>query len=159
MTRFKHAFRSAVVAPAMVEIVAGGVASCVAPPSPPRKVEESKPSVTYKYRGDSELIAATRRAEDYCRGYGALPRTVNITDDPDGSSTVVFDCDRTLVAVVPPAAPPKPSVSYTYRSDRELVDATGTAASYCRTYNAPPRMATITSNADGTKTVVFDCGP
>lgn len=164
MIRFKHAFRSAVTAPAALAVAAIGIASCAAPNSPPRQVEASKPSVTYKYRGDSELVSATRRAEDYCSQYGSLPRTVSITDNSDGTSSVVFDCDRTVVATTPATAvvapaPRKPSVAYTYRNDRELVDVTGTAATYCRPYNAPPRMATITTNADGTKTVVFDCGP
>jgi hypothetical protein len=151
------------LAPAMVLAVSATVASCVSPSSPPRRVEATAPSVTYKYRGDRELVNATRRAEDYCSRYGAAPRMLNVTDDPDGSSTVVFSCDRTTsataVAPAPAPVPRRPSVSYTYRTDSQLVDATGTAAAYCRNYNGRPEIATVTSNGDGSKTVVFDCGP
>lgn len=158
MIRFDRRLRTRLLAPALVLAAGAAVASCAAPTSPPRQVEASHPSVTYKYRGDRELVHATRRAERYCGRYGAAPRMVNIADDPDGSSTVVFDCGQTIAAT--PAPPPRrPSVSYTYRSDRQLVDATGTAAAYCRPYNGRPEIATITSNDDGTRTVVFDCNP
>ena len=166
MTRSSRNLRR-ILAPALLAAASATLVSCAAPTSPPRAVEATAPSVTYKYRGDRELVNATRRAEDYCSRYGAGPRMLNVTDDPDGSSTVVFSCDQTTAATAaapatvpaPAPVPRRPSVSYTYRTDSQLVDATGTAATYCRNYNGRPEIANITSNADGSKTVIFDCGP
>lgn len=151
------------IAPALMLAASCALASCAAPTSPPRQVEASHPSVTYKYRGDRELVNATRRADDYCSRYGTAPRLVNVTDDPDGSSTAVFDCDRTIAAAAvtpaPALVPRRPSVSYTYTSDSQLVQETGAADAYCRNYNGRASIGTITTNSDGTKTVVFDCNP
>jgi hypothetical protein len=51
-----------------------------------------------------------------------------------------------------------PSVTYTYRTDQELAQASQNAAAYCSQYQSYERTYRITSNnADGSKTVVFDC--
>lgn len=51
-----------------------------------------------------------------------------------------------------------PSVTYTYRNDQELAQASQSAATYCSQYQSYERTYRITSNnADGSKTVVFDC--
>jgi hypothetical protein len=51
-----------------------------------------------------------------------------------------------------------PSVTYTYRSDQELAQASQSAATYCSQYQSYERTYRITSNnTDGSKTVVFEC--
>jgi len=142
----------------LVALAAGGLTACVASPSPPQPVEETIPTVTYNYRSDQELAAASRAADDHCRRYNGRPRTANITNNPDGSNTVVFACDRMAAASVAPAPmPPPPTVSYTYRSDQDLVNATRTAEVYCANYNTRPSPARMSQNADGSRVVTFDC--
>jgi hypothetical protein len=48
-----------------------------------------------------------------------------------------------------------PSVTYKYRTDQELLTASQNATTYCGQYQTAPRAATITNNADGSKTAVF----
>lgn len=160
LSRLSHSVRLAPV----VALVAGlGLASCVAPPPQPQPVEQTTPSVTYSYRSDQELVEATRRAETYCRNYNALPRTANITDKEDGAYDVVFVCDRGVRGPTAAVAtrPVIPSVSYTYNSHQQLVEATRTADSYCLGHNARARMTQITPGpaGAGSKTVVFTCEP
>jgi hypothetical protein len=50
-----------------------------------------------------------------------------------------------------------PSVTYTYRTDQELLQANQNATTYCGQYQTTPRTANLSSNADGNKTVVFEC--
>jgi hypothetical protein len=53
-----------------------------------------------------------------------------------------------------------PSVTYNYRSEQELVQATRRAEDYCRQFGSRPRQSTTTAPAassDGTRTVVFTC--
>ncbi len=51
-----------------------------------------------------------------------------------------------------------PSVTYTYRNDQELAQASQRAATYCAQYQSYERTYRITSNnADGSKSVVFEC--
>jgi exopolysaccharide biosynthesis predicted pyruvyltransferase EpsI len=50
-----------------------------------------------------------------------------------------------------------PSVTYNYRTDQELVQANQNATTYCNQYQTAPRTANITTNADGSKAVVFEC--
>lgn len=53
-----------------------------------------------------------------------------------------------------------PSVTYTYKSDQELLLASDKAATYCKQYQTTvPRSGPVTSNADGTYSVVFECVP
>jgi hypothetical protein len=119
-------------------------------------VQSSNPSVTYNYRTDQELIEANQRATTYCSQYQTAPRTANVTNNPDGSKAVLFECVRTTL---PAPAPPTPSQSYTYRTDQELLQVSQTAGAYCRTYGSQPMTSNIVTNPDGTKTVTFQCGP
>lgn len=51
-----------------------------------------------------------------------------------------------------------PTVSYSYGSDDGLIEANSKARSYCAQYNATPLMhGSIVDNADGTRTVTFEC--
>ena len=53
--------------------------------------------------------------------------------------------------------PCNPGVTYTYRTDQELLQANQNATPYCGRIKPPPRTANLSSNADGNKTEVFEC--
>ena len=141
---------------AVALLAAGVVAACAPFPSSQQPVQSSNPSVTYKYRTDQELLQANQNATTYCSQYQTTPRTVNITNNPDGSKDVVFECMRTTRPAPPPTTP---SQSYTYRTDQELVQASQTAGAYCLQYSTQPMTSNIVANPNGTKTVTFQCGP
>jgi hypothetical protein len=51
-----------------------------------------------------------------------------------------------------------PSVTYTYNSDTELIEANSRAIVYCSKYTATPvNQGMIIENPDGTKTITFQC--
>ena len=139
-------------------LAAGAVASCSPLSSSQQPVQSSNPSVTYNYRTDQELLQANQNATTYCSQYQTAPRTANITNNPDGSKAVVFECVRTTLPSPPPTTPTTPSQSYTYRTDQELVQASQTAAAYCLKYGSQPMTSSIVTNPNGTKTVTFQCG-
>jgi hypothetical protein len=140
----------------LVALLAVGTrASCGPMASSPQPVQSSNPSVTYNYRSDQELVQANQNATIFCGQYQTTPRTANITNNPDGSRAVVFECVRTTPAPPPPAAP---SQSYTYRTDQELVQASQTASAYCMSRGSQPMTSSIVINPTGTKTVTFQCG-
>jgi len=136
-------------------LAAGAVAACGPLPSSQQPVQSSNPSVTYNYRTDAELLQANQNATTYCSQYQTAPRTANITNNPDGSKAVVFECVRTTFPAPPPTTP---SQSYTYRTDQELVQASQTAGAYCLKYGSQPMTSSIVTNPNGTKTVTFQCG-
>lgn len=144
---------------------AGMLASCAPANRAPETVSVSNPSVTYKYRGDQELLRANQQAAVYCNQYGSTPRTVNLTNNTDGTNTVIFDCVKvaapmTAVSPMPPLPPSNPALMYTYRNDRELLDSSRRADAYCMQYGQ--RMvatSSIVTNADGTRTISYQCGP
>ena len=143
----------------IVLLAAGAVAACAPFPSSEQPVQSSNPSVTYNYRTDEELLQANRNATAYCNQYQTVPRTGNITNNSDGSKAVVFECVRTALPAPPPLSPPPPpSLSYTYRTDQELVQASQTAGAYCQKYGSQPMTSSIVTNANGTRTVTFQCG-
>jgi hypothetical protein len=155
MIRISRGFRRMSVW-AVALLAAGAVASCALFPSSPQPVQSTSPSVTYNYRTDQELIQVNQRATTYCSQYQTTPRTASITNNPDGSKAVVFECVRTT----PPApSATLPSQSYTYRTDQELVQASQTAGAYCLRYGSQPMTSSIVTNPDGSKTVTFQCGP
>src|ERR1700693_1366893 len=136
-------------------LAGGAVASCAPFPSSQEPVQSSNPSVTYNYRTDQELLQANQNATIYCRQYQTAPRTANITNNPDGSKAVVFECVRSTFPAPPPTTP---SQSYTYRTDQELVQASQNAGAYCLNYGSQPMTSSIVNNPNGTKTVTFQCG-
>jgi hypothetical protein len=140
---------------AVALLAAGAVASCAPWPSSQQPVQSSNPSVTYNYRTDQELLQANQNATTYCSQYQTAPRTANITNNPDGSKAVVFECVRTTFPAPPPTTP---SQSYTYQTDQELVQASQTAGAYCLKYGSQPMTSSIVTNPNGTKTVTFQCG-
>jgi hypothetical protein len=138
-------------------LAAGSVAACTQlPPSSPQAVQTTSPTVTYNYRTDQELITANNNATTFCSQYQTVPRTANITNNSDGSKTVLFDCVRTTAL---PAPAPNPNLlTYSYRTDPELVQASQTASAYCMQNASLPMTSRVTTNPDGSRTVAFQCG-
>jgi hypothetical protein len=136
-------------------LAAGTVAACAQLPSSQQPVQASNPTVTYSYRTDQELLRASQNATTYCGQYQTAPRAATITNNADGSKTAVFECVRTAV---PAPAPVNPNLSYTYRTDQELVQASQTASAYCLRNGSQPMTSSMMANSDGTRTVTFQCG-
>ena len=138
-------------------LAAGSLAACAQTvPTPPQAVQATSPTVTYNYRTDQELVTANQGATTFCSQYQTVPRTSNITNNSDGSKTVVFECVRTTAAL-PAPVPVNPPLSYSYRTDQELVQASQTASAYCSQNGALPMTSRVTTNADGSRTVTFQC--
>ncbi len=140
-----------------VAVVAALMATaCATQQSAPQQVQASNPTVTYQYRSDDELIQAEQRAVTFCDQYRSTPRTVNISSGPDSSRTVVFEC----ISSSPSAPPPgqyNSNLTYNYRTDQELLDASRNAQIYCRNNGSQQVTSSIVSNSNGTKTVTFRC--
>ena len=135
------------------------VASCAPMYSPPTKVDETRPTVSYKYSNDDELIQARPQAATFCNQYQATPRAARITTDSDGAKVVVFEC----VTSTPLPQPNPPNVSqnltYTYQTDTELMSAWQSAQDFCMKNGRQYVASNITQNSNGTKTVTFRCTP
>jgi hypothetical protein len=136
------------------------LASCAGFRQPAVQTSASKPTVSYVYSDDQGLLEATRQAESYCAQYSAWPRSSDIVTQSDGRH-VTFFCDqpRTVTSapttvVVPPA---QQVVSYPYRDDRGLIDAANQAQRYCMGFNANARSTVVVNNADGSRTLTFEC--
>jgi hypothetical protein len=56
-----------------------------------------------------------------------------------------------------PVQASNPTVTYNYRTDQELLQANQNATTHCGQYQTAPRTASLTNNADGSKTAVFEC--
>jgi hypothetical protein len=116
--------------------------------------------VSYEYGDDNGLIDATRKAETFCEQYNAWPTAVDF-DGRSGEHHVTFACDQPrIVAAAPPTVvvpSPQPPLTYPYRDDRGLVDALSQAQRYCLGLNANARSTRVTNNADGSRTVTFEC--
>ena len=56
-----------------------------------------------------------------------------------------------------PVQSSNPSVTYNYRTDQELLQANQNATAFCNPYQTTPRTSSITTNADGSKAVHFEC--
>ena len=148
--RFFELGRAAAVGVALVTLVA-----CGALDSSPEQVEASNPTVSYRYRGDDELIKTNQLAVTFCNRYQYIPRAVSFRDDRDGYRYVDFEC-------VPASSPTTPrfdpNLTYTYRTDQELLDASRTAQVYCMNNRSSPEVvSSVVTNNDGSKTVTFQC--
>jgi hypothetical protein len=137
-------------------LAVGALAACSQLTSSPQPVQSTTPTVTYNYRSDQELIQANQNASTYCAQYQASPRSSSVTNNADGSKTVVFQC---VAAGLPAPAPISPNLRHTYRTDQELVQASQTASAYCQRTGTLPMTSSIVTNADGSRTVTFQCGP
>lgn len=161
MTRTSIASKTALLTLGVV--AAGTLAACAGSPGP-RQVRAENPSITYTYRTDQDLVQASQNAANYCAQYQSVQRTSRITNNADGTNTVIFDCVKMATTVSAPAVvtpvpvPATPGMTYTYRTDQELLDASRNAESYCMRYGTP-MTSSIMTNPNGTKTVTFQCGP
>jgi len=134
------------------------LASCTPYDSPPQQVQASNPSVTYKYRGDQELVAANQNAVVFCSQYQSVPRTRSFSSDVDDKKVVVFECLRTTpMTVVAPQY--NPNLTYSYLSDQELADSSRNAQIYCMNNGSQQVVSTIGTNPNGTRSVSFQCAP
>jgi hypothetical protein len=146
----------------MLALAAGTLGACAAS-SGPRQVRAENPNVTYTYRTDQDLVQASQSAANYCAQYQSMQRTSRITNNPDGTNTVIFDCVKMTTTVAAPAPSPvpvpvSPGMTYTYRTDQELLDASHNAEAYCMR-TGTPMTSSITTNPNGTKSVMFQCSP
>lgn len=135
------------------------MASCVSTRSSPEQVEASNPTVTYKYRNDDELIQANQRAITFCQQYpSSLPRTASFSNDSDGK-IVVFECvpAATFAAAATAVRQPNADLTYSVRTDQDLLDASREAQIHCLNNGLPEMDSNITVNSDGSKTVTFRC--
>jgi len=134
------------------------LASCAPQYSPPQQVQASNPSVTYKYHTDQELLEVNQSAATFCNQYRAVPRPASFTNSQDGSKVVVFECVQNTT---PMTSPPQynPNLTYNYRSDQELLDASRNAQAYCMNNGSQQVISNIVTNTDGTRTVTFQCSP
>jgi hypothetical protein len=130
-------------------------ASCGPQYSAPQQIQTSNPSVTYKYRGDQELLQADQKAATFCNSYQSVPRAVHFGNDRDGGKTVVYDCDQT------PGRPPPPqynsNLTYNYRTDGELLDASRNAQIYCMNNGGQQAVSNIGTGPNGDGSVSFRC--
>src|SRR5262249_12008833 len=115
------------------------------------------PTVTYKYRGDQELLQANQNAVTYCNQYRSVPQTMDISNDSDGSKVVRFDCVPSTAVV--PVTTFNPNLAYNYTTDQDLLSASRNAQIYCLNNGNQRATTTAVTNADGTKTVTFQCAP
>ena len=141
-------------------MLAAALVSCTGFRQPAVQTSASKPTVSYVYNDDQGLVEATRQAETYCAQYSAWPTSSDIVTQSDGRH-VTFVCDqpRTVTSapatvVVPPA---QQVVSYPYRDDRGLIEAANQAQRYCMGFNANARSTVVINNADGSRTLTFEC--
>jgi hypothetical protein len=131
--------------------------ACVPQYMPPQQVAASNPTVTYKYYGDQELIQANQQAAAFCAQYQSAPRTAGFSNDPDGRKVVIFECVQMTGQL---AAPQQysPNLSYNYRTDPELLEASRNAQVYCMNSGSQPVVSNIGTSANGTRIVTFQCG-
>lgn len=145
----KTAYILPVVATAATLMLAG----CGSPRHEAHEVAAANPTVTYKYRGDHELLQANEKAETYCSQYKSVPRTVRIEREDDDRA-VVFECvpsgSMTTVETFNPNTP------YPYRSDEELLTTSRSAQRYCTSHGGQA-TETVTTNPDGTHSVTYSC--
>lgn len=131
-------------------------ASCAPQYTSPQQVQSTNPTVTYKYHNDQELLQVNQSAARFCNQYRGIPRATRFSNDPDGSNVVVFDCTR-MTAPMAQQSQFNPNLSYTYRTDQELLDASRNAQIYCMNRGSPQVVSNIVTNADGSRTVSFRC--
>lgn len=146
----------------IIVIVAVGVAvtACAPQYNAPQQVQTtapSNPTVTYKYGADQELIQANQSAATFCNQYQSSPRTKAFSTASDGGKQVMFECVQD--AAMPMPAQYNPNLAYNYMSDQELVDASRNAQIYCRNSGSQQVSSNVTTNANGSRTVTFQCGP
>jgi hypothetical protein len=72
-------------------------------------------------------------------------------------NNVVFECDPSLATSAPRQQAFDPKLTYSYRTDQELLDASWSAQAYCMNNGSQRAVSNIRTNTDGSRTVVFQC--
>jgi hypothetical protein len=119
----------------------------------PRQVDASNPTVSYKYHDDDELIQTNDMASAFCGRYQSIPRSVRFTRDGN-DDVVVYECVSTSRSSVSNF---DPNLSYTYRTDQELLNGSQNAQAYCLKNGSSRVVSHIVRNSNGTRTVTFQC--
>jgi hypothetical protein len=134
------------------------VASCTSSSDSLQQVRASNPSVTYEYVGDENLLEAQQNAVAFCSQYQAAALPARITRGSSGGSNhVVFECDPNLPAAAPPQEVAGSDLTYSYRTDQELLDASRSAHAYCTDNGWQQAVPSIRTNTDGSRIVLFQC--
>lgn len=81
-----------------------------------------------------------------------------------GAFAAIAFAGLTVAACTGPVAPVQtqasnPTVTYTYRSDQDLIQANRAAATHCARYSAVPQTMRFFGEPSGERSVVFDCVP
>ncbi len=133
------------------------VAACASPHSL-QQVRANNPSVTYEYSGDQELLQAQQNAATFCNQYQAAPQPARFTTGSNGqNNNVVFECGPNLPTTMARQQAFDPNLTYSYRTDRELLDASWNAQTYCMNNGSQRTVSNISTNTDGSRTVRFQC--
>ncbi|MEX1306316.1 MAG: hypothetical protein WEA84_14265 [Rhodovibrionaceae bacterium] len=133
------------------------VASC-APSHSLKQVDTRNPTVTYEYRGDSELLQAQSRAAEFCRQYGKGADSGRISSGSGyGVQLVSFECDSELAGNLASGESAESNLTYSYRTDQDLLNASQQAGAYCIERNSDLAVSDLRNNSDGSKTIVFRC--
>lgn len=130
-------------------------ASCTSFDSP-KQVDASNPTVTYKYHNDDELVQTNELAAQFCSRYQAVPRSMSFIRDGGGDDTVVYECVSTSRSSVY-GSDFNPNLTYTYRTDQELLTGSQNAQAYCLNNGSSRVVSNIVRNGNGTRTVTFQC--
>lgn len=122
--------------------------------SSPKQIQASNPTVTYKYHNDEELIQTNQLAATFCDRYQSVPQPASFTTDSSGDRVVIFEC---VGSSMPNRSYSNSDLTYTYRTDQELMDVSRNAHNYCMNSGSSQVVSNIVSNGNGTKTVTFQC--
>ena len=120
----------------------------------PRQIEASNPTVTYKYHNDDELIQTNELASGFCNRYQSVPRSMSLSRDGD-DNVVTYECVSTARSTGYYSA--NPNMTYTYRTDQELLNESQNAQAYCLNNGSSRVVSRIVRNDNGTRTVTFEC--
>ena len=85
-----------------------------------------------------------------------IARWVNVSAVALFAAGALVSC-TTFPSSQQPVQSSNPSVTYNYRTDQELLQANQNATTFCSPYQTTPRTSSITTNADGSKAVHFEC--
>jgi hypothetical protein len=136
-----------------IAVLAVATAACTPLYQKAHEVEAKPPRVSYDYSSDAGLIEANSKARIYCGQYASTTSSRgSITENTDGTKTVTFECIKTVAAI----SYPPPPMSYSYRTDTELLQAIESADADCAR-SGQTASSRIVTNPDGTKTLTFQC--
>lgn len=133
------------------------IVSC-APSHELKQVETRNPVVTYEYRGDNELLQAQQSAIGFCQQYGREPGAGTISGGSGRNvQQVSFECGSEPASGYAAGQGYGSDLTYSYRTDQDLLDASQDAEAYCFDRNARLAVSDIRNNSDGSKTIAFRC--